>query len=96
MKTLKPLFLDALWEEFTANQRNPKKLEALRQRISQIKVFDPACGSGNFLISAYKELRRLENAILEALDTGTLQTEVLGSLIPITNFYGIEIPHSLD
>lgn len=91
LKTIKPLFLDDLWEEFTANQHNPKKLEALRKRISQIKVFDPACGSGNFLIIAYKELRRLENAILEALDTGTLQTEVLGSLIPITNFYGIEI-----
>lgn len=91
LKTIKPLFLDDLWEEFTANQHNPRKLEALRKRISQIKVFDPACGSGNFLIIAYKELRRLENAILEALDTGTLQTEVLGSLIPITNFYGIEI-----
>ena len=91
LKTIKPLFLDDLWEEFTANQHNPKKLESLRKRISQIRVFDPACGSGNFLIIAYKELRRLENAILEALDTGTLQTEVLGSLIPITNFYGIEI-----
>lgn len=91
LKTIKPLFLDELWEEFTANQNNTRKLEALRKRISQIKVFDPACGSGNFLIIAYKELRRLENAILETLDTGTLQKELLGSLIPITNFYGIEI-----
>lgn len=91
LKTIKPLFLDELWEEFTANQHRPNKLEALRQRISKIKVFDPACGSGNFLIIAYKELRRLENAILEVLATEGIQTELLGSQIKITSFYGIEI-----
>lgn len=91
LKTIKPLFLDELWEEFTANQHRPNKLEALRQRISEIKVFDPACGSGNFLIIAYKELRRLENAILEVLAEDGVQTELLGSQIQITSFYGIEI-----
>lgn len=62
-------------------------------RISKIKVFDPACGSGNFLIIAYKELRKLEHAILErqAELAGHTQRVMFGSLIHIENFYGIEV-----
>lgn len=94
LKTIEPLFLDELKERFDAAFDSAPKLEALLRRISQIKVFDPACGSGNFLVIAYKELRKLEHAILERLQTlkgekftGTL----LGSLINVEHFYGIEI-----
>ena len=83
MKVIQPLFLDELHEELDAvralsydnRHKNNKaeRLDALLKRISQIKVFDPACGSGNFLIIAYKELRKLEIDILKA------QRDLLGS-----------------
>lgn len=93
LKTIEPLFMDELREEFDKNYDNTKKLEALLQRIGKIKIFDPACGSGNFLVIAYKELRRLEHAILERLAQldsrhSTLFTD---SKISIESFYGIEI-----
>lgn len=92
LKTIEPLFLDDLKAEFDAAFDNEKKLTVLLNRISQIKVFDPACGSGNFLIIAYKELRKLEHAILEQL--GELRGQHHGlfdSSVNIENFYGIEI-----
>lgn len=67
MKVIEPLFLDELKEEFERSKHNPKKLNELLARLSKIKIFDPACGSGNFLIIAYKELRRLEIAIIQHL-----------------------------
>ncbi|QNV39621.1 class I SAM-dependent DNA methyltransferase [Rothia amarae] len=94
LKTIEPLFLDELREEFDAAFDNVKKLEALLKRISAIKIFDPACGSGNFLVIAYKELRRLEHAILERLaDIGGNKHSSLfaDSRISIENFFGIEI-----
>ncbi len=93
LKTIEPLFLDSLKEEFDAAYNAPKKLEALLARISKIKIFDPACGSGNFLIIAYKELRRLEHAILQQLTNIDAKHQVLyaESKINIENFYGIEI-----
>lgn len=92
LKTIEPLFLDDLKNEFDLNFDNAKKLEALLARISKITIFDPACGSGNFLVIAYKELRKLEHAILERL--GEIRGShhgLFGSLIDIENFYGIEI-----
>ena len=92
LKTIEPLFLDELRDEFDANAGDEKKLVALLNRIAKIKIFDPACGSGNFLIIAYKELRKLEHAILEQL--GELRGNHYGlfdSNINIENFYGIEI-----
>ena len=65
MKVIGPLFLDELEAEFEAAQFEPRKLDALRERISRIKIFDPACGSGNFLITAYKKLCELEVNILQ-------------------------------
>jgi len=59
MKVIEPLFLDELKEEFEDSKGNKKKLNELLQRIWKIKIFDPACGSGNFLIIAYKELGTL-------------------------------------
>lgn len=100
MKTIEPLFLDELKEEFNKSYDDARKLEKLLARIGDIKIFDPACGSGNFLIIAYKELRRLEHAILERQGelTGQSQQTFLGSRINIENFYGIEIddfPHEV-
>ena len=93
LKTIEPLFLDALKDELDAGHDSVKKLEALLERISAIKVFDPACGSGNFLVIAYKELRRLEHAILERLAELDEKHRVLfaESKINIENFFGIEI-----
>ncbi len=93
LKTIEPLFLDRLKEQFDAGYENVKKLEALLERIAAIQVFDPACGSGNFLIIAYKELRKLEHAILERLAELDPRHQVLfaESKISIENFYGIEI-----
>jgi hypothetical protein len=93
LKTIEPLFLDALKEEFDGAYNSEKKLAALLERISLIKIFDPACGSGNFLVIAYKELRRLEHAILERLADIDVNHQVLyaESKINIESFYGIEI-----
>jgi hypothetical protein len=85
MKVIEPLFLNELKEAFEDAIGNEKKLRELLHRISKIKIFDPACGSGNFLIIAYKELRRLEMQILKEL--GGLAF----SGIHLNNFYGIEL-----
>jgi hypothetical protein len=93
LKTIEPLFLDSLREQFDAGFGSVRRLEALLERISSIKVFDPACGSGNFLVIAYKELRKLEHAILERLADLDPKHQVLfaESRISIENFYGIEL-----
>ena len=67
MKVIEPLFLNELNEEFVNGKYEPKKLNKLLERLGKIKIFDPACGSGNFLIIAYKELRFLEIKILVQL-----------------------------
>jgi len=85
MKVIEPLFLNELKESFEEAIGNEKKLKQLLYRISKIKLFDPACGSGNFLIIAYKELRRLEMLILKEI--GGLAF----SGIHLNNFYGIEL-----
>jgi len=69
MKVIEPLFLTELYEEFEAAKYDPRRLNKLIERIGKIKIFDPACGSGNFLIIAYKELRLLEIKILQQLQT---------------------------
>lgn len=93
LKTIEPLFLDSLKEEFNSGFDKEKKLEALLDRIGQIRVFDPACGSGNFLVIAYKELRKLEHAILERLTEISSKHQELyaESKIDIENFFGIEL-----
>lgn len=85
MKVIEPLFLNDLKEAFEDAIGSEKKLKELLYRISKIKLFDPACGSGNFLIIAYKELRRLEMRILKELGGFTF------SGIHLNNFYGIEL-----
>lgn len=91
MKVMQPLFLDELYEEYEKAQGNKKKLKELINRISNLKIFDPACGSGNFLIIAYKELRRLEMKILSTIDDLSSQKSFTFSEIKLTQFYGIEL-----
>ena len=67
MKVIQPLFLDELNVEFSKSTNEPKKLYKLLSRLEEIRIFDPACGSGNFLIIAYKELRLFEIKILRKL-----------------------------
>ncbi len=91
MKVIRPLFLDDLWEAFNAARDSVKKLDELLLRLSKIKFFDPACGSGNFLIITYKELRRLEIVIWKQRISLTSANIFPFSNIALTQFYGIEL-----
>ena len=104
-KVIRPLFLDALEEEFEAacaearekmaKKGNPyrasHRLRTLLTRLSQIKFFDPACGSGNFLIITYKRLRELEIRIWKAIREITKTAILPFPSITLTQFYGIEL-----
>lgn len=85
LKVLNPLFLDDLREQLDAAD-TPIKLLNLRKRMARIRVFDPACGSGNFLVIAYKEMRAIEAEINKGRGE-----EYRSSDIPLTNFRGIEL-----
>ena len=86
LKVLNPLFLDDLRAQLEVCADNKAKLLNLRKRMARIRVFDPACGSGNFLVIAYKQIREIEAEINRRRDE-----EHLGSEIPLTNFRGIEL-----
>lgn len=86
LKVLNPLFLDDLRARLEEAGDNPRTLLNLRKRVSKIRVFDPACGSGNFLVIAYKEMRAIEAAINKRRGEQDHQSE-----IPLTNFRGIEL-----
>ncbi|WP_336234248.1 DNA methyltransferase [Enterobacter bugandensis] len=90
MKVIKPLFLDPLETELNKQCRSAKGLKLLLVRLSKIKVFDPACGSGNFLIVSYKELRKLEMKVIDALKKLEPQGFSMSGL-HLSQFYGIEI-----
>lgn len=90
MKVIKPLFLDDLRQAFEEAKGNQKKLNTLYNRIGEIKFMDPACGSGNFLIITYKELRQLEIDILKELNGLGIATMYVPS-VTLDQFYGIEI-----
>jgi len=86
LKVLNPLFLDDLRAKLEEAGDNPRMLLNLRNRMARIRVFDPACGSGNFLVIAYKEMRAIEAEINKR--RGELEKR---SVIPKTNFRGVEI-----
>ncbi|MEA2091890.1 MAG: DNA methyltransferase, partial [Campylobacterota bacterium] len=90
-KLIKPLFLDELYEEFEKSKSSVKKLQNLIIRLSKIKFFDPACGSGNFLIITYKEIRVLEIKILQQIIELEQSGFMVFSVISLEQFYGIEI-----
>jgi hypothetical protein len=86
LKVLNPLFLDDLREKLEEAGDNGRKLLNLRNRMARIRVYDPACGSGNFLVIAYKEMRAIEAEIDRRRDEPDRRTD-----IPLTNFRGIEL-----
>ncbi len=91
LKLIKPLFLDELYEAYE-NATTINQLKILIKRISKIKFFDPACGSGNFLIITYKEIRLLEIKILEKItDLEGIAPTIKWTDIQLSQFYGIEI-----
>lgn len=86
LKVLNPLFLDDLRAQLDEAEDNPRKLLNLRSRMAKIRVFDPACGSGNFLVIAYKEMRAIEAEINRRRGEAGRKSD-----IPKTNFRGIEL-----
>lgn len=86
LKVLNPLFLDDLRTQLEAAGDNRAKLLNLRKRMAHIRVFDPACGSGNFLVIAYKQMREIEAEINRRRGEAHNKSE-----IPLTNFRGIEL-----
>jgi len=86
LKVLNPLFLDDLQEKLTEAGSNARKLLNLRNRMARIRVFDPACGSGNFLVIAYKAMREIEAEINRQRGEPDRRSD-----IPKTNFRGIEL-----
>lgn len=88
LKVLNPLFLDDLRLKLAEAGDNARKLLNLRNRIARIRVFDPACGSGNFLVIAYKEMRAIETEINERRGEAERASE-----ISLKNFRGIELRH---
>ena len=85
MKVLEPILLDGLKADLERAGKNKTRLRAFLERLARVRVFDPACGSGNFLILAYKEMRALEVEAFRRL------AEVRLSGIQLEQFYGIEI-----
>jgi hypothetical protein len=86
LKVMNPLFLDELRARLDEAGDNSRMLLNLRRRMSRIRVFDPACGSGNFLVIAYKEMRAIEAEINKRRGEADRRSE-----IPLTNFRGIEL-----
>jgi len=94
LKALRPLFLDALREEFERVKRDKSRLLAFHKKLGQIQILDPACGCGNFLVIAYRELRLLELDVLremfKATSSGILDVGQI-MFVDVDQFYGIEI-----
>jgi hypothetical protein len=86
LKVLNPLFLDDLRAQLEEAGDNARMLLNLRKRLAKIRVFDPACGSGNFLVIAYKAMREIEAEIDKRRGEANRRSE-----IPLTNFRGIEL-----
>ena len=99
LKVIEPLFLDDLRAEFQKLQkrrdgRSMADLRKFRDRLGTLRLFDPACGCGNFLIIAYRELRSLEIEVLQEMASRTDATQLkleVQSVVDVDQFYGIEI-----
>ena len=95
LKLIRPLFLDELRAEFERVKSQPKKLYDFHQRLAKLKFLDPACGCGNFLVIAYRELRLLELDVIRSLYGKAQSTSIdvaeLNILCDVDQFYGIEI-----
>ncbi|TAJ77233.1 MAG: class I SAM-dependent DNA methyltransferase [Gallionellaceae bacterium] len=94
LKLIQPLFLDALWEEFNRVKGNKNKLFEFHKKLRTLTFFDPACGCGNFLVIAYRELRKLELDVLRGVheSTGSRFLDIHQEIsVDVDQFYGIEI-----
>lgn len=94
LKLIKPLFLDALWAEFDKVKKNRNRLFEFHQKLRTLTFFDPACGCGNFLVIAYRELRLLELEILRASNAGpgSRFLDIHHAIqLDVDQFHGIEI-----
>ena len=107
LKTLGPLFLDDLRERFAEHTHDLTKLKELRQELRDLRIMDPACGCGNFLVVAYRELRRLDTEILVRIqelelarkDNDEFQATMFFDdrgehteiMVQLDHFFGIEI-----
>ena len=92
LKVIRPLFLDALWAEFERVRTSEKALAAFHDKIARLRFLDPACGCGNFLIVAYRELRVLELEILKMLFSGQRVLDIHSQLkVSVAQFAGMEI-----
>lgn len=93
LKLIGPLFLDDLRAEFNRIKNQRKRLDEFHQRLAHLKFLDPACGCGNFLVIAYRELRALELEVLRALYPDPHQQSMakLNILCDVDQFYGIEL-----
>ncbi len=98
LKVISPLFLNDLWAEFNricsfADTARPAALRQFHAKLAEKKFLDPACGCGNFLIVAYRELRLLELEVLKALHTDGQRVLDVSEicLVNVSQFYGIEI-----
>lgn len=92
LKLIKPLFLDELWSEFEACKASRPKLIELHKKLKDLKFLDPACGCGNFLVIAYRELRLLEIEILKKLHKSGQGVLDVGDILwlDVDMMYGIE------
>jgi hypothetical protein len=97
LKALRPLFLDALREELEDVKKDPRRLPEFQRKLANIRVLDPACGCGNFLVVAYRELRLLELEVIRALHEYELKSGQklldarMAVQLDVDRFYGIEI-----
>ncbi|MGX7949805.1 type IIL restriction-modification enzyme MmeI, partial [Oleidesulfovibrio alaskensis] len=97
LKVIKPLFLDDLWAEFnrikSRKTEREKHLKVFRSKLRQLRFLDPACGCGNFLVIAYREIRILELELIKELKAkGYLALDAsLLSIVDVDQFYGIEL-----
>ncbi|RLC84560.1 MAG: class I SAM-dependent DNA methyltransferase, partial [Chloroflexi bacterium] len=91
LKVIKPLFLDELHERFMKLKKNKKKLQEFHKELATLHFLDPACGSGNFLIISYRELRKLELEILKILHSSSVLDIESIVWVDVDQFYGIEV-----
>ena len=99
LRAINPLFMDNLRAQLDAAGTSRPKLQALYDKLPMIRVFDPACGCGNFLVIAYREMRRLEMDLIERLFSKGGQSKGLLDIstmirVSVEQFFGIEIDES--
>jgi hypothetical protein len=90
LKVIRPLFLDELYEKFEKVKKNKTKLQEFHKELSTLNFLDPACGSGNFLILSYRELRKLEFEILKLLHVESVLDIETIVWCDVDQFHGIE------